>query len=239
MKFTQQNAFEQIKAALGKTAQKQKLSDRTINEVLKNLIPAMATDDTELADFLKGAIPMFESMNQNHNKDVHDAVKKYEEDNPRPTGDSDDPDVEPTRKKSAEPDDDNPLKKQIAELTKSMEVMAKSLETVTGVVTINQKEKQAAALKAELYAECEEKYGKEFAKEHFDKVTKRIDFNGEHARTLVEEDISERASDTGTALRDPNKPPASDDDECDFSGEVERLQKAGQKKAPPAPPAAE
>ena len=82
MKFTREQAFQDLKAALGNT---QKISDRSINETLDTLMPSLATEDTELVDFLKIVKPIVVTTNGNMIKDTSDFVKDYETKHPAPT----------------------------------------------------------------------------------------------------------------------------------------------------------
>lgn len=79
MKFTREQAFQDLKAALGNT---QKISDRSINETLDTLMPSLATEDTELVDFLKIVKPIVVTTNGNMIKDTSDFVKDYEAKHP-------------------------------------------------------------------------------------------------------------------------------------------------------------
>ena len=80
MKFTSVQCKESILAKLGNT---RKLSDRSIDEMIVNAM-AFASEETELADFLKNAEPMFVTANGNLIKEQSDFVKDWETKNPKP-----------------------------------------------------------------------------------------------------------------------------------------------------------
>lgn len=79
MKFTKENVKEKILAKLGNT---RKLSDRSIDEMIATAM-AFAGEETELADFLKNAEPMFVTANGNLIKEQADFVKEWELKNPK------------------------------------------------------------------------------------------------------------------------------------------------------------
>ena len=81
MKFTKENVKEKILAKLGNS---RKLSDRSIDEMIATAI-LFAGEETELADFLKNAEPMFVTANGNLIKEQADFVKDWEAKNPKQT----------------------------------------------------------------------------------------------------------------------------------------------------------
>ncbi len=87
MKFTKENVKEKILTKLGNT---RKLSDRSIDEMIATAM-AFAGEETDLADFLKNAEPMFVTANGNLIKEQADFVKKWEAENPKPTPPPSDP----------------------------------------------------------------------------------------------------------------------------------------------------
>ena len=80
MKFTKEQVKENILAKLGNT---RKLSDRSIDEMIASAI-VFAGEETEIADFLKNAEPMFVTANSNLIKEQADFVKDWETKNPKP-----------------------------------------------------------------------------------------------------------------------------------------------------------
>ena len=77
MKFTKENALEQIKLQLGQTPDKQVASDRTLSETIDNLLPIVANDEMELADFVTKVMPAMKSVNLNVKNDVSTQVKEF------------------------------------------------------------------------------------------------------------------------------------------------------------------
>lgn len=77
MKFTKEEALEQLKAELTKGGKTLHLSDRTINENVDDLLPLLANDETELSDFMKKALPFVKRTNANFEKEKADFIKTY------------------------------------------------------------------------------------------------------------------------------------------------------------------
>lgn len=82
MKFTKEVAFENIKSKLTEKGKKLFMSERSINEQLETLMPLIATEEMELADFVEKVYKSFETMNLNANKDQSDFVKDWQANNP-------------------------------------------------------------------------------------------------------------------------------------------------------------
>lgn len=82
MKFTKQQAYENIVAQLTSNGETLSLSERSINEQLETLIPLLSNDDTGLDDFVKSCLPIFKTANANINNDVSFGIKKYKEEHP-------------------------------------------------------------------------------------------------------------------------------------------------------------
>lgn len=77
MKFTKEEALEQLKAELTKGGKTLHLSDRTINENVDDLLPLLANDETELSDFMSKALPFVRRTNANFEKEKADFIKTY------------------------------------------------------------------------------------------------------------------------------------------------------------------
>lgn len=75
MKFTQEQAFSAIKA---KMPADRVVSDRSINETLENLM-VFATEETELADFVKSTYPAIKTMDGNLRSEVALKAKEIED----------------------------------------------------------------------------------------------------------------------------------------------------------------
>lgn len=77
MKFTKEEALEQLKAELTKGGKTLHLSDRTINENVDDLLPLLANDETELSDFTSTVLPFIRHTNANFEKEKADFIKTY------------------------------------------------------------------------------------------------------------------------------------------------------------------
>lgn len=84
MKFTKQEAFEQLKSQLSAGGKTPAMSDRTINEQLDTLIPLLVNDESELSDFVSKVLPAFKTANANIEKDNAEFVKNYKPTVPTP-----------------------------------------------------------------------------------------------------------------------------------------------------------
>lgn len=84
MKFTKEEAFENIKSKLTEKGKKLFMSERSINEQLETLMPLVANEEMELADFVDKVYKSFETMNLNANNDQSNFVKTWKEQNPTP-----------------------------------------------------------------------------------------------------------------------------------------------------------
>lgn len=84
MKFTKQEAFEQLKSQLSAGRKTPAMSDRSINEQLDTLIPLLVNDESELSDFVSKVFPAFKTANANIEKDNAEFAKSYKPTNPTP-----------------------------------------------------------------------------------------------------------------------------------------------------------
>lgn len=84
MKFTKEEAFENIKSKLTDKGKKLFMSERSINEQLETLMPLVANEEMELADFVDKVYKSFETMNLNANNDQSTFVRTWKEQNPTP-----------------------------------------------------------------------------------------------------------------------------------------------------------
>lgn len=90
MKFTKEQAFEILRSTLTNGGKKTlRMSEKSINAQLDTLIPLVANDEMELADFVDKVKQTFITMNSNAEKDNSDFVKKWKEEHPDPTPDPD------------------------------------------------------------------------------------------------------------------------------------------------------
>lgn len=90
MKFTKEQAFEKLKSLLTNDGKKPlRMSEQSINKQLETLMPLIASDETELDDFVEKVKPTFETMNGNAEHDqsafVEDWKQKHPEQKPPQT----------------------------------------------------------------------------------------------------------------------------------------------------------
>lgn len=85
MKFTKQQAFEKLKSILTEDGKKTlRMSEKSINETLENLMPLIASDETELDAFVEKVKPTFITMNGNAEHDMSAFVNKWKQEHPEP-----------------------------------------------------------------------------------------------------------------------------------------------------------
>lgn len=114
MKFTKEQAFENLKGELTKGGKTSRMSDRTINKMLETLMPLIANEETELSDFMTKVLPAFTETNGNMEHDYSEFVRTYKPNTPPTT-----PPVNPN------PDTkDDPL----TEMRKKLEEMEKAIQ---------------------------------------------------------------------------------------------------------------
>jgi len=86
MKFTKEQAFENLKAFLTNGGKKPlRMSEQSINKQLDTLMPLIASDETELDDFIEKVKPTFETMNGNAEHDQSAFVEDWKQKHPEPT----------------------------------------------------------------------------------------------------------------------------------------------------------
>ena len=81
-KFTKEQALEELKKQIPGKGEKLNLSERSISEQLETLMPLLATDDTELSDFINKVLPIFKTADANVRNDVSVGIKDYKDKNP-------------------------------------------------------------------------------------------------------------------------------------------------------------
>lgn len=98
MKFTKQQAFEILRSFLTNGGKKTlRMSEKSINAQLETLIPLLATEETELSDFVEKVKPTFSTMNSNAEKDASDFVRNWKNEHPD-SNQTDPQDNEPSKK---------------------------------------------------------------------------------------------------------------------------------------------
>jgi hypothetical protein len=107
MKFTKEEACKDLMSQIPTKGETLQLSERSINEQLETLMPLLANDETELADFIASVLPVFRTADANVRANVSAQVKDYKEKNP----------VTPIVKKEDEkPAEDDAMAKALARI---------------------------------------------------------------------------------------------------------------------------
>jgi hypothetical protein len=107
MKFTKEEACKDLMSQIPTKGETLQLSERSINEQLETLMPLLANDETELADFIVSVLPVFRTADANVRANVSGQVKDYKEKNP----------VTPIVKKEDEkPAEDDAMAKALARI---------------------------------------------------------------------------------------------------------------------------
>lgn len=84
MKFTNEDAYKELVARLTAKGEKLNLSQRSINEQIEALLPLIANDEMEIADFVDKVLPFIRTADANVRNDVSQGIKNYKETNPQP-----------------------------------------------------------------------------------------------------------------------------------------------------------
>ena len=82
MKFTKEDACKDLMSKIPSTGETLQLSERSINAQVETLLPLLANDETELADFVSQVLPIFKTADANIRGDVSAQVRAYKESNP-------------------------------------------------------------------------------------------------------------------------------------------------------------
>lgn len=77
MKFTKEEARKDLVAKLTAKGEKLNLSERSINEQLDALMPLIANEETELADFIDKVAPLFKTADANVRNDVSVGIADF------------------------------------------------------------------------------------------------------------------------------------------------------------------
>lgn len=143
MKFTKDQAYKELVAKMTAKGEKLNLSERSINEQLDTLIPLIATEESELSDFIEKCLPVFKTADANIRNDVSGGIKTYIEANPYKEPDK--KGNENKGEKKTEPTND-----ANAELLKRLEVLETELSTA-------KKEKQLSDIRKDVIAKLKDK----------------------------------------------------------------------------------
>lgn len=82
MKFTKEDAYKDLVSKMTAKGEKLSLSDKSVNAQLETLIPLIANEEMELAEFVEKVLPCFQTTNANIRNDVSHGIKDYMEKNP-------------------------------------------------------------------------------------------------------------------------------------------------------------
>lgn len=138
MKFTKEQAFEQLRSILTNGGKKPlRMSEKSVNAQLETLIPLVANDEMELSDFIEKVKPTFNTMNSNAEKDNADFIKNWKKDHPDPDPDPNKPDPN-----NPDPNKQDPTMKALLE---RMEKLEKENNEVKQQKAISDKRKELVA----------------------------------------------------------------------------------------------
>ena len=79
MKFTTEDAYKELVKLMTAKGEKLNLSQRSINEQVEALLPLIANDETELADFVEKILPFVKTADANVRNDVSQGIKSYKD----------------------------------------------------------------------------------------------------------------------------------------------------------------
>lgn len=83
MKFTKEDAFENLKGILTNNGRKTlRMSEKSLRSQLETLIPLLADDEMELETFVEKVKPSFDVMNSNAEYDRSSFIRKWKEEHP-------------------------------------------------------------------------------------------------------------------------------------------------------------
>lgn len=112
MKFTRDDARKELSTQMTAKGEKLNLSERSLNEQLDALIPLVANEEMELADFVTKVLPIFKTADANVRNDVSAGINDYKKTNPPKQI------IEPTKKEGGEGDSE--LEKRLAALEEQL-----------------------------------------------------------------------------------------------------------------------
>jgi hypothetical protein len=120
MKFTKEDAYKELVSKMTTKGEKLNLSERSINEQLEKLIPLIANDETELADFIEKSLPFFKTADANVRNDISVGIKDYIDKNPK---------VEEPKTQEPKSQEGNEEMRKILERLEGLEKRNSELET--------------------------------------------------------------------------------------------------------------
>lgn len=190
MKFTKDQAYKELVAKMTANGEKLNLSERSINEQLEALIPLVASEETEINDFIEKCLPIFKTSNANVRNDVSNGIKSYIDANPYKK-------VDDVKKEAKKPEDD--VNKELLERLASLEEK----------LTLSEKEKKVSSVKATLIEKMKSKGVKddEWINDFISEITITEDFDVENkvesfvkiynkSKSNVDPNVSPKGSET-------------------------------------------
>lgn len=190
MKFTKDQAYKELVAKMTANGEKLNLSERSINEQLEALIPLVASEETEINDFIEKCLPIFKTSNANVRNDVSNGIKSYIDANPYKK-------VDDVKKEHKKPEDD--VNKELLERLASLEEK----------LTLSEKEKKVSSVKATLIEKMKSKGVKddEWINDFISEITITEDFDVENkvesfvkiynkSKSNVDPNVSPKGSET-------------------------------------------
>lgn len=129
MKFTKEEAHKDLVAKLTAKGEKLNLSERSINEQLDALMPLIANEETELADFIDKVTPLFKTADANVRNDVSVGIADFKK-SYKPEEEKEE--VKTEEKKAEEDDAYAKLLKRLDDLENESKAN-KAKETVNGL----------------------------------------------------------------------------------------------------------
>ena len=107
MKFTKEDACKDLMSKIPSTGETLQLSERSISEQVETLLPLLANEETELADFVASVLPIFKTADANIRANVSAQVREYKEKHPN---------LETPKPKKTQENEDDEVAKLVARI---------------------------------------------------------------------------------------------------------------------------
>ena len=121
MKFTKEDACKDLMSKIPSAGETLQLSERSISEQVETLLPLLANEETELADFVASVLPVFKTADANVRASVSAQVREYKEKHP----------TQEPQKPNKKQDGDDEVAKLIARITELEKKNAENEKTKT------------------------------------------------------------------------------------------------------------
>lgn len=198
MKFTKEQAFENLKSFLSNNGKKPlRMTEKSINAQLDTLIPLLATDEMELNDFIEKVKSTFSTMNSNAEHDNAEFIKQWNEQHPTPPA----PPAPPTTPPATPP----------SQPTAEMQALMDRLAALEAENQENKDKADIAVVRANLIAKLKEKGVKDA--EWIDSMLGEINIAKDtdvetKAESLLKIYNKSNSSSPSTTPQQPTTPPA-------------------------------